>query len=157
MKFCLEIPTESLLQSASCALRFKVPCRQSGAWSAVGCTPVMDYHCCKAPFIFPDTPELKTFFLCDNQDILPKQTEVYFSIDPLQEAVPQTASQNRDKMLLRKRIIKYHRLRKEKIMYFRSKTFFTEQKDLSYGKQEKLWFGTLVIYLCFHSLPMWLG
>lgn len=40
---------------------------------------------------------------------------------------------------------------------FRSKTLLTEQEDLSYGKQQKLWTGTLVIYLCFHSLPMWLG
>lgn len=60
----------------------------------MGCTPVMDYHCCKVPFISPDTPELKAFLLCDSQDILPKQREVYFSIDPLHESVPQTASQN---------------------------------------------------------------
>lgn len=34
-------------------------------------------------FHFSDTPELKIFLFCDNQDVLPKQREVYFSIDPL--------------------------------------------------------------------------
>lgn len=64
--------------------------------------------------------------------------------------------QNKDKVLLKMKKTTQHRQRKKKKedRYFRSRGVFTQQEDLSCGKQLRPGMGTLVFDLFFHSLPV---
>lgn len=94
MKFCLEIPTEKLLQMTSCALRLLSALQATVSWSAMGCILVMDYHFCKVPFIPPDTPELKIISSLEQSRHFTEPKGSLLCIALLQETVSQTASQN---------------------------------------------------------------